>query len=180
MSFAVIAIGVSVGTTAYGAYRQNKAAKSAAQVDTATADYNAKLDESMAAQLDLDTQQNIRTERADDAAYLSRQAASYASAGVLSNTGSALDAQIMNAGRLEQRIQQQWVDSQQQQQKYYSAAAVGRLEGDAKATSDRALGTLALVNGGSKILSTLYGGYQSGAISFGSKGDPTAGNIGTD
>ena len=163
--FAIGATVVSVGATAYGSIQQKKAAKSAASVDTATADYNARYDRAMAAQLDLDTQQNIRTERNEDAVYLSREQASYAASGVLANTGSALDAQILNAGRMEQKIQQQWVSSNQQEQKYYAAANVGILEGNARASADRMSGNLALINGGTKIAGQLYGGYQSGVFS---------------
>lgn len=161
---AVLAV-AAIGATAYGAYEQNRAAKKAAAVDTATATYNAKYDQTLAAQLDLDTQQNIRVERVEDATYLSREAASYASAGVLANTGSAMDAQILNAGRMEQKIQQQWVNSNQQQQKYYAAANVGVLEGQARASADRMSGNLALINGGVKIASQAYGDYRSGVFS---------------
>lgn len=168
---AVTATTASLGATAYSAYAQNKASGNAAQVDTATANYNAKYDLAVADQLDLDTQQNIRTERQDDSVYLSREAASYASAGVLATTGSPLHAQITNAGRMEQKIQQQYVNSQQKQQSYASAAKVGQLEGSAQADADRQRGTLALVDGGAKIAGSLYGGYQSGV--FGGKSAPS-------
>lgn len=156
---------VAVAGTVYSAIEQNKASRSAAQVDTATASYNAKYDLAQSAQLDLDAQQNIRTERQDDAIYLSRQAAGYASAGVLANTGSALDAQILNAGRFEQHIQQQWVNTNEQQQALASKAKVGILAGDAQAQADRMRGTIALVDGGAKAASQLYGDYNSGVFS---------------
>ena len=161
---AVALLTVAVAATAYGAYEQKQAADNAAQVDTATAAFNAKYDESLAAQLDLDTQQNIRTERQDDAVYLSRQAASYASAGVLATTGSPLHAQITNAGRFEQKIQQDWINSQQKQQSYYSQAKVGVAYGAAQAESDRMSGSIALINGGAKIAGMLYSADQSGVF----------------
>ena len=157
---------VSVGATAYGASQQNKAAKNAANVDDATAAYNARVDASMAEQLDLDTLQNVRTARQNEAVYLSRQAASYAAAGVLATDATPLHAQITNAGRFEQQIQQEYVNSQQKQQQYYAAGKVGRLEGAAKATADRASGTLALINGGAKIAGQLYGAYDSGMFNL--------------
>ena len=161
-----LALGIAgLAFTAYGAVKQNQSAKNAAEVDTATADYNAKYDEAMAAQIDLDTQANIRTQRDEAAAYLSKQQVSYASAGVLANTGSALDAQITNVGRIEQRLQQQWVNMNQQKQAYASAARVGRLEGAARAESDRASGTLALINGGASLARQTYGMYDSGVFS---------------
>lgn len=162
--FGIGALAVSAVATGYSAVEQNKAAKNAASVDTATADYNAKYDQSMAEQLDLDTLQNERTERQNDAVYLSREAASYASAGVLSTTGSPLAAQITSAGRFEQQIQQQYVDSQQKQLQYYAAAKVGQLEGSAQASADRMSGTIALINGGASIAGKLYGGYKDGTF----------------
>ena len=163
--FGIGAAVVAVVGTAASAYEQNKASNAAAAVDTATADYNAKYDASMAEQLDLDTIQNIRTQRQNDSVYLSKQAAGYASAGVLSTTGSALHAQITNAGRFEQQIQQAWVNSQQQQQQYYSKAAVGLLEGQAQASADRLTGSIALINGATKIAGMVAGDYESGLFS---------------
>lgn len=166
----------SIALTAYSGYEQKKAADSAAQVDTATANYNAKYDLAMADQLDLDTQQNIRTERQDDAVYLSREAASDAAAGVLATTGSPLHAQIINAGRMEQKIQQDWVNSNQKQQSYAAAAKVGQLEGSARANADRMSGTIALINGGAKIAGSIYGGYKSGVFSTPGTPDPGDGS----
>jgi hypothetical protein len=163
---------LSVGLTAYGMVKSSEAADNAAQVDTATAAYNAKYDDSMAAQLDEDTQANVDTERQDDAVYLSRQAVSYASAGVLATTGSALDAQITTAGRFEQKIQQQWVNSNQQQEMYQSQGAVGILAGQAQASSDRMSGSIAMINGGASIAGSLLKDEQSGVFNFGSTPDP--------
>lgn len=155
----------SVGFTAYSALAQNKAARNAARVEEATADFNARADLAAAQQLDLDTQQNIRTAREENAVYLSRQAASYAAAGVLATSGSPLHAQITNAGKMEQQIQQAWANSNQKQQQYAAAAKIGRLEGAARADADRAQGTIALINGGAKIAGQLYGAYDSGVFS---------------
>lgn len=154
----------SVVATGYSAYSQNKAAHNAAQVDTAVADHNAKIDEVQAQQLDLDTLQNIRTQRASNAVYLSQQEASYAAAGVDTSGGSPLHAMITNAGRMEKQIQQEYTNSQQKQQQLYSSAKIGVLEGAAQAEADRARGTIALIDGGAKIAGSLYGGYQSGVF----------------
>ena len=162
--------GASAVATGVGAYGQYKASRQAAAVDMATAQYNANVDKAQAQQIDYNTLQNIRTERQENASYLSRQAASYASAGVLSSSGSALDAQITNAGRIEQRIQQQYVDAQQKQQQLYSQAAIGIAEGKAQAQADKAAGNMALIDGGARIAGTLFGATQSGAFSgLGSK-----------
>jgi hypothetical protein len=153
---------VAQGVASYGQYR---ASRQAAAVDMATANYNANVDKAQAAQLDKNTLENIRMERQGNEEYLSRQAASYASAGVLATSGSALEAQITNAGLLEQKIQQQYVDSQQRQQQYYAQAAVGLAEGQAQAQADKLAGNLALINGGAKIAGTLFAAGESGAFS---------------
>lgn len=163
MALAATAL-VATGVSAYGQYR---AGKSAAAVDEATAQYNANVDKVQAQQIDLDTQQNIRTERQANAQYLSRQAASYANAGVLATSGSALHAQVTNAGRMEQQIQQQYLNSQQRQQQLYSSAAIGVAEGAAEASADRMRANLALIDGGAKMASMLASDIQSGAFGGG-------------
>lgn len=173
--FTIIYVGVAVavigvGLEGYSMYEQNQASQNAAGVDNAVAAYNAKYDDALAAQLDQDTQANIVTQRQNDSVYLSREAASYASAGVLATTGSALHAQITNAGRFEQQIQQKWVNANQQEQAYKSKALAGIAAGAAQADSDRMMGSIALINGGAKIAGTLSSDYQSGVFSFGSNG----------
>ncbi len=157
-----IAIGVaafSIGATAYGAIQSNKADQNAAAVDTATAQFNARVDYENAEQIDLNTQQNIDTERQSDATYLSREAAGYAASGVLATTGSALRSQITNVGRMTQRIQQEYQQSQIQQNNLYEAAKVGVAEGNAQASADSAAGTLALIDGGASIAGQAFGDY---------------------
>jgi len=155
---------VATGVSAYGQY---KAGKSAADVSEATARYNANVDKVQAQQLDYNTLQNIRTQRQEGNVYLSKQAASYASAGVLANSGSALHAQITTAGRLEQQAQQMYLDSQQKQQQLYSAAAIGVAEGEAQAYADRTAANIALIDGGAKMASMAASDIQSGI--FGGK-----------
>ncbi len=156
---------VSAAATAYGVSKQNQAAKNAAKVDTATGDYNAKVDIAQAEQLQQDTIQNIQTQRENNAVYLSQQHASYAAAGVLANTGSPLAAQITNAGRMEKQLQQEYVSSQQRQKQLYSSANIGRLEGEARSSADKAQGTIALINGGSNLAGQFYSAYNSGVFS---------------
>jgi len=166
----------SVGLSAYAAVQQKRSADNAAQVDTATANYNARYDEAMAEQLDADTLANIRTARQSNAVYLSHQAASYASAGVLATSGSPLDAQITNAGRMEQQIQQRWVNAQSKEASYRSQAEAGVAYGQAQAQSDRITGSIALINGGSKLLQQGYQDYDTGVFkspSAGSSSDPS-------
>lgn len=167
MSFMAIGVGLvaaDVGLTAYGAVEQNKAAKNAASVDTAVAQYNAQSDKAQAQQIDLDTQVNIQTQRQNNAVYLSRQAASYAASGVLATTGSPLHAQVVTAGRMEQQVQQYYVNQQQREQELYAQAAEGVAYGAAAAESDRARGTIALIDGGAKISGQIFDAYMGGAF----------------
>ena len=168
---AIALLAVAAGATAYSAIEQKKGADAAAQVDSQTAAYNARYDAAMADQLDLDTQQNIRTERQNDAVYLSKQSVGYASAGVLATSGSALDAQITNAGRMEQQIQQQWVNAQQKEEQYYAAADAGLAAGAAQASADRLSGSIALINGVSQIAGMAASGYQKGMFGGGGGSD---------
>lgn len=185
--FTIIYVGVAVavvgvGLEAYSMSQQAGAAGDAAAVDVATAQYNQKYDEAMAVQLDYDTQANITTEREDAGVYLSREAASYASAGVLATTGSPLAAQITNAGRFEKKIQQDWVSAQEQQAAYRSQGEVGLLAGKAQAQSDRIQGSIAMINGGSRIASRLGSIYDTGVFNTGSSsvsGAPTSTDLAT-
>ena len=165
MSGIAIVAGASLALTAYGALQANKADQTAASVDNATAAFNAKVDTENAQQIDLDTLQNIDTERQDEATYLSREAAGYAASGVLATTGSALRSQITNVGRMTQKIQQQYRDSQIQQQNLYEAAKVGIAEGAAGASADSAAGTLALLQGGSQVVGQAFGDFNKGMFS---------------
>lgn len=163
----VAGFALEAGSTIYGAQQQKKASDQAATTDTAISAYNSKYDLAEAAQIDYNTQENIRTERQDESVYLSRQEASYAAAGVLTTSGSPLHAMITTAGRFEQKIQQDYVDSQQKQQSYQAAAAVGLLEGSAQAQADRLGGTIALINAGAQVTSSFGSAYNKGVFSGG-------------
>jgi len=166
--------GASAVATGISAYGQYKSSRSAAAVDIATAEHNAQIDRVQANQIDLDTQQNIRTQRQENAVYLSNQAASYAAAGVLSTSASPLHAQIVNAGRMEQKIQQEYVNAQQKQQSLYSQATIGIAEGQARAKADRNAGNLALIDGAAKMAGMAFmafGGGLGGSVA-GASGVP--------
>lgn len=170
---------LSAGSTAYGMSKSRVAANKAADLDMKEAEYNAQLDLAAAAQLDLDTLQNVKTMRQEAKVYLSKQEASYAAAGVLATTGSPLASMITSAGRFEQRIQQTYQDSQQKQQSYAIAARHGRLEGAGRAEADRMQGTIAQINGYSKIAGSVFNAYESGTFSGGGGGgDPLKGTTG--
>ncbi len=144
--------------------KQNKAAGQAAQLAVDTATYNANIDIGQAKQLDLDTKANIRTTRAEDAVYTSRQKTAYAAAGVLSS-GSPLAVEATTVGRFEQRIQQAYSDSQLKQRSLYNAAAQGVMYGEANASAIQTANQAAMLQGGARILSTVGSAYSGGVFS---------------
>lgn len=166
-AFGVAAVGIAAETAVYGAISSRNASRGAAAVDRASGVLNQRYDQALAQQLDLDTQENIRTMRQEEGGYLSRQHVAYATAGVLANTGSALMTQIVNAGRFEKQVQQRWNESTRQQEQYYSEGIAGRLSGEARAVSDTKAGTLALINGGAHLAGLAFSSYRSGVFSGG-------------
>lgn len=163
MSGILIGLGaVAIGGAAFSAIESSKAANTAASVDTATAAFNAKVDDANAQQIDLDTLNNIDTLRQDEGTYISREAAGYASAGVLATTGSALHSQITNVGRFTQKIQQQYQNSQLEQENLYVQAKEGIAEGAAQSNADQITGQIALINGAKGIATSAIGDYEQG------------------
>jgi len=103
----------------YSAFQAGDQAKYAAKI----ADYNANVDIANAKQQAMNAQANIQQERKAGEGYLSKQRATYAASGVLSDSGSAMVVQGTTAAVLEHNIQQQWNQVQQQEALGYSAAA---------------------------------------------------------
>lgn len=171
---AYAAAAVSVAATAVSMDKQHKAAKAAQKLATDTATYNANVDIAQAQQIDLDTNANIRAERAQDKVYLSRQKTAYAAAGVLSS-GSPLSVEATTAGRLEQARLNEYRSSQQKQQYLYGAAAQGVLAGQAQARAIGIQDSANMLAGGAKILSTVAGAYNSGMFSSAGGSGPSLG-----
>jgi hypothetical protein len=170
---AATAAAVGVATTAtvasvagqgYSMYETNKAGKQAAGVALSVGQYNARVDENQAKQLELDADANIANARRSAAIYTSRQRAAYASSGVLSS-GSPLAVEATTAGRFEQQIQQMKVNTGQEAAKARAAGSVGILYAQAQADAIRTQTESALVRGGVGILSTVSGAYGSGQFS---------------
>ena len=160
---AVMAV-ASVAMQGASMIEQNQASKQAQGLNNAVAQHNAAVDMANAKQLDLDTVANVRAERAEDKVYLSRQASAYASSGVLTS-GSPLSVMATTAGRLEQRVQQQWVNSNRKQEQMASDAVMGQLYAAAENQGLREQNFASELSGGAKLLSTAAGDYQSGAFS---------------
>lgn len=166
---------VSIALTAYGMVQQNAASKAAEQLARDTAQRNANIDITQAKQLGMDTAENIRQMRDQAAIYTSRQQASYAASGVLADSGSPLAVQASTVGKLEQRIQQEHVNSTQKQEQLYSAAKAGIAYGDATASALNKSNNAAMIRSGANLLTTAYGAYQGGAFSGGGTTPATPG-----
>jgi hypothetical protein len=166
---------VSAAATAANAMAANKAAKTAAGVDTAVGNYNSRVDEAQAQQTELDAGQNVRAIRQEEGVYLSRQKSAYASAGVLTSSGSPLAAEAHTAGAFEQRAQQEWSNSQRTAAQMRSQGQVGQLYAGAQAQADRTRGTIALINGAASVARDIGGAYSAGA--GGGGGAALAGNF---
>lgn len=164
-----VATGASLGLQGYSMYQQNKAAKSSAALAQATADYNARVDEAEAKQIEMDQTENVRRAREEARIYTSRQKAAYATAGVLSS-GSPLAVEAMTAGRIEQRILQDNLSAKRQAEKARAAGRVGRLYGEASASGIMQQNTADLLRGGASMLSTA----GSFAFNYGMSRVPTA------
>jgi len=126
LAIAATAQAVSSGVQAFEA---NKNATYAAKV----ADYNAKVDIANAQQQAMNAQANIQAQRIQGQEYLSRQRASYAASGILSDSGSAMAVQATTAAKMEHDIQQYWNETQQKEAQLYTKAQMDVSEGKAQA-----------------------------------------------
>lgn len=129
---AFVATSIAAAGMIAGGAMQYKASQDAKHMARAVAKYNADVDIAKAKQIDLDTQANIRSQRAEDKVFTSRQQTAYAMAGVLSS-GSPLSVAATTAGRMEKRIQQAWTGAGHEQQMQYSAAKMGIAYGESQA-----------------------------------------------
>lgn len=154
----------SLALQGYGMAQQNSAAKQSEQLARDTAQRNANVDITSANQLALDTDQNIRQAREEAAIYTSRQHAAYAASGVLADSGSPLAVQVSTVGKIQQRIQQEYINAGQKEQQMYSAAKAGVAYGDAQAKAINTENTAAQLKGGINLLTTAYGAYKSGTF----------------
>lgn len=155
----------SLALSAYGQAQQNSAAKTSEQLARDTAQRNANVDFAQADQLKLDTDQNIQQDRQEAAIYTSHQQTAYASSGVLADSGSPLAVQVSTVGKLQQRIQQEYISAGQREQQMVSAGQAGIAYGDASARATNIENTAAQLKGGINMLSTAYGDYKSGMFS---------------
>jgi len=138
------------------------AAHQAASNSQAIGNYNASVSEYEARQLDVDAQAAVTQSRQDAKVYISRQAASYAKAGVL-NTGSPLAVQAATAGRLEMGAQQMYRNAQLKERSLYAEAQASRMYGASSAKQANLQMWGGLLGGTANIASGLYRDYKTGA-----------------
>lgn len=165
---AATAIGVATaaGSAAMAiqtANTQRRASNMQADAVQQAAAYNAQVDIAQARQVAMDANANIQRERLDNNAYLSKQTASYAASGVLSDTGSPLAVQATTAGRMEQDIQQYWASTQQKEALLYAEAKQGVYEAGQQAEIYHLQGAVAVMNGIGRVIGSIgqgVGSYQ--------------------
>ena len=157
-------IGVAgLGAQAYGMVQANRASQNAAKLATATSDYNARVDEADAKQIELDSSENTRRAREEARIYTSRQLAAFAASGVLVS-GSPLAVMATTAGRIEQQIQQEAQDRKRQANRLRDSARMTRLYGESSAAGIRERARADLIGGASRLLQAGANLYQGGII----------------
>jgi len=150
--------------TAAGMGMSAEASKKAELDAVVTGAHNKDVDYAAASQLETNTEANLRTERQDADIYISKQQAAYAASGVLSS-GSALDVEAQTAGKLEQGIQQKWIDSQVQANAMRTQGNYGQMYMQNQADSIAIQNNINQMKGMSQIASQASSAYQSGTFS---------------
>jgi len=158
---AVAIVGLVVSVAAMG--MQAEAARDAKQLAKKTGNQNQAVDEASAKQLELNQTQNIRNERADNSVYISKQQAAYASSGVLSS-GSQLDVEATTAGKMEQSIQQEWIDTNVKANNIRQQGQYGKDASEAQASAIQTQSNINMLKGGAQIASQVGSAYQSGTF----------------
>jgi hypothetical protein len=171
-AIAIVGIALTVASMAQSA----EAARDAKQLAKKTGNQNQAVDEAAAKQLELNQTQNIRNERADNAVYISKQQATYASFGVLSS-GSPLDVEATTAGKMEQAIQQRWIDTNVEANNIRQQGQYGNLAAQAQASAIQTQSNINMLKGGAQLASQAYGAYQSGAFSSSKAAGPATSDI---
>lgn len=152
--------GASLALTAVGTAQKIKGDRMAADAVRQSSQYNASIDMAQAAQLESDLSFNISQERQQGKQYMATQEAAYASSGVLL-TGSPLAVMVTTAGRLEQRIQNEYIAGMRKADQYRSSAAEGLLEGQDKAMAYNNQAFTDLLIGGATYASQSYKAYDT-------------------
>lgn len=144
-TLAAIAIGTAVVGTGLAVYGQVQQAKTAKEMG----EYNAKLAEQQALQVDMDARESVRRRREQNKRFLASQTSAYAKAGVTIE-GSPLEVQAETAGILELEALDASRQAQQQQSALYGQAAYDRRVGSTQARA-------AYIGAGASLLSGISG-----------------------
>ena len=149
MTWVVTAVAVTLVGTSVTVYGQVQAAKTAKE----TGEYNAKLAENQAQQVDLDSRESLRRKREQNQRFLGTQRAAYANSGVTIE-GSPLSVMAETAGILELDALDAKRQANQQGNAYMAQAAYDRKVGANQATADY------IGAGGSLLSGTANAGYM--------------------
>lgn len=155
---------MGLALTAASMGQQAQASREAGKLALKVGAQNRAVDDAAAAQLETNTAANLRREKEENAAYISKQQTAYAASGVLANTGSPLDVEATTAGRLEQGIQQKWIDSQVQAGNIRRQGQYGQMYMQGQADSAALQANISTMKGGAQLASQAYGAYESGAF----------------
>lgn len=159
LSYAAIA---ATAVSTYQTYRSNKAMAREAE---AAADYNARVKEAEAAQVDAESREQIRRDRAAARRFASSQRARYAASGVLTSLGSPLEVLAYDAGQMELQSLER-ARAAEAYRRRGKAEAVGiRMEGASAAKGYRRAATGSLLSGAARIAGGASGFYNQGAFS---------------
>jgi hypothetical protein len=149
---AIAAITASVAGTGVAVYGQQQAAKTAKEMG----EYNAKLAESQAAQVDMDARESVKRRREQNRRFLGMQRTAYAKSGVTID-GTPLEVMAETAGILELEALDASRQATQQTRALRAQGAYDRRVGSNQARA-------AYIGAGSSLLSgtsnTAYMGYQ--------------------
>lgn len=148
-------------------YGQRQQAATAAAVG----DYNARVSEADAAQVDMEARENLSRKRKANQSFLSRQRASYVASGVVGDVGTPLEVQAETAGLLELEALDADRVAKNQSARLRSGAVFERASGQAqKSAYNMAAGT-SLLTGVGDIAGRTAGYMQNGTFKGGGKKD---------
>jgi len=144
-----------------------KGQKDAAKTTAAVGEYNAKISEADAAQLDMEARETLRRRREANTSFLSSQRSKYVASGVVADTGTPLEVQAETAGILELDALDQARQARVQAQRLRTGAVVERITGQAQARAYNTAAGVSLLQGAASAMRGGASLYNSGAFGGG-------------
>jgi hypothetical protein len=166
----VAIMAVSAAMSAYGQYQQGQAAAAEGEAAQGMAEYNAKLQEREAQQIEAKTAYDQRREAAAADRRMSSLRAGFGASGIVSTEGTPLLIQATQAAESEMDNLMIGYEGQQQAQASRSGASLSRLEGDIARQKGRNQRTGSFIGAGSTLLSGFGSMGSSGGGGGGSTG----------